>query len=296
MSLLALVQRKTSRFKNANRPATLVLAMNAPPKVDLYNSAYGNVATETYRQIRLETYGDDLGQTSWISSEECREIPKLLAIARDSNVLEIGCGSGGYALQLAVTTGARILGLDINESGIDKANQLAQAKGLAAQARFELRDVTQDLASPAHTFDAAFANDVLCHIPARPALLAEIFRVLKPGCRLVFSDALVIGGMVSHEEIATRSSVGFYVYSPPGENERLLAQAGFVQIHAKDTTAQAAQIAKRWHDAREKRKPALVAAETEAKFAGVQKFLLCVHTLTNERRLVRYLYSATKPL
>ncbi len=287
--------RKTARFKNAGRLATLVPAMNAPQKVDLYNSAYGNFATETYRQIRVETYGDDFGQTSWISSEECREIPQLLAVTRDSNVLEIGCGSGGFALQLAESTGARILGLDLNESGIRNANQLAQARGLQSQARFELHDVTQNVPSPPRTFDAVFANDVLCHIPARPALLAEIFRVLKPGGRLAFSDALVIGGMISHEEIATRSSIGFYVYSPPGENERLLTQAGFVQIHAKDTTAQAAQIAQRWHDAREKRKPALVAAETEPNFAGVQKFLLCVHALTDERRLLRYLYSATKP-
>jgi SAM-dependent methyltransferase len=270
--------------------------MNAPQKVDLYNSAYGNHATEAYRQVRSETYGDDFGQTSWISSEECREIPQLLALTRDSNVLEIGCGSGGYALHLAETTGARILGVDLNESGIRNANELAHAKGLAAQARFELRDVTQNLPSPPHTIDAAFANDVLCHIPARPALLAEIFRVLKPGGRFLFSDALVIGGMISHEEIATRSSIGLYVYSPPGENERLLTQAGFTQITAKDTTAQAAQIAKRWHDAREKRQPALLAAETESNFAGVQKFLLCVHTLTNERRLLRYLYSAAKPL
>ncbi len=270
--------------------------MDAPQKVDLYNSAYGNYASEAYRQIRVETYGDDFGQTSWISSEECREIPRLLALTPNSHVLEIGCGSGGCAIHLAQTTGAHILGLDLNESGVRNANELAQATGLATQARFELRDVSQNLPGPPHTFDAAFANDVLCHIPARPALLAEIFRVLKPSGRFVFSDALVIGGMISHEEIATRSSIGLYVYSPPGENERLLAQAGFARIHAKDTTAQAAQIAKRWHDARAKRQAALVAAEAEANFAGVQKFLLCVHTLTDERRLLRYLYSATKPL
>ena len=269
--------------------------MNARQKVDLYNSAYGNYATEAYRQIRVETYGDDFGQTSWISSAEAREIPKLLALTSDSHVLEIGCGSGGYALHLAQTSGAHILGLDLNESGIHNASQLAQARELAQRARFELRDVSQNLPSPPHTFDAAFANDVLCHIPTRPALLAEIFRVLKLGGRLVFSDALVIGGMISHEEIATRSSIGLYVYSPPGENERLLAQAGFAQIQAKDTTTQAAEIAKRWHDARANRQPALVAAEGEANFAGVQKFLLCVHTLTNERRLLRYLYSALKP-
>ena len=76
------------------------------------------------------------------------------------------------------------------------------------------------------TFDAVFSNDVLCHIPGRPKVLGEMFRVLKPGGRMLFSDALVVGGMLSHEEIATRSSIGFYVYSPPGENERLIEARG----------------------------------------------------------------------
>ena len=70
---------------------------------------------------------------------------------------------------------------------------------------------------------------------------------------MLFSDALVVGGMLSHEEIATRSSRGFYVYSPPGENERLMKRARFRPICVIDTTESAAQIAKRWHLARHKR-------------------------------------------
>jgi hypothetical protein len=60
-----------------------------------------------------------------------------------------------------------------------------------------------------------------------------MFRILKPGGRMLFSDALVVGGVLSHEEIATRSSIGFYVCSPPGENERLIEQAGFrlIRVH-----------------------------------------------------------------
>jgi len=53
---------------------------------------------------------------------------------------------------------------------------------------------------------------------------------------MLFSDALVVGGMLSHEESATRSPIGFYVYSPPGENERLIARAGFWQIRVTNTT------------------------------------------------------------
>ena len=125
-------------------------------------------------------------------------------------------------------------------------------------------------------------------------LLAEIFRVLKPSGRMLFSDALVIGGLISAEEIATRSSIGFYFYSPPGENERLLEQARFSQVRTTDTTENAAQISKKWHDARQKRKEELAAVEGQANFEGLQRFLSCVHTLTSEKRLLRYLYSACK--
>jgi hypothetical protein len=126
--------------------------------------------------------------------------------------------------------------------------------------------------------------------------LGEIFRVLKPGGRMLFSDALVIGGMLSNEEIATRSSIGFYVYSPPGENERQIERAGFCQIRVTDTTGSAARIAQRWHHAREKRKEELVAAEGNTNFEGLQRFLSCVQLLTSEKRLLRYLYVARRDL
>ncbi len=265
-----------------------------PQKVDLYDSAYGNYESNVYRQVRIETYGEDFGQTSWVTTGESNEIPQLLRLNSTSSVLEIGCGSGGYALHVAEKIGCNLVGLDINAAGIRNANQLALAKGLASRAHFEQCDVSKNLPFDGETFDAVFSNDVLCHLPGRAEILAEISRVLKPGGRMLFSDALVVGGMVSHEEIATRSSIGFYVYSPPGENERLIAQAGFSDIRITDTTESAARIAQRWHDAREKRKQELIAAEGSANFEGLQRFLSCVQLLTSEKRLLRYLYTARK--
>ena len=267
-----------------------------PAKVDLYDGAYAHYGSEVYRQVRLETYGEDFGQTSWMTSEESGEIPRLLDLTPASSALEVGCGSGGFALHVAETVGCALVGLDVNEPGVAAASQLTAARGLQARARFQQCDASQHLPFSGASFDAAFSNDVFCHLSGRLDVLRELFRVLKTGGRFLFSDALVVGGMLSNEEVATRSSIGFYVYSPPGENERLLERAGFSAIRAIDTTDRAAQIAGRWHQAREKRRNELLAVESAQNFEGLQRFLSCVQRLTAERRLLRYLYVADKPV
>ena len=262
--------------------------------VDLYNTSYGNSAVEAYRQVRLETYGEDFGQTSWTTSEEYREIARLLELRRESDVLEIGCGAGGCAVYFAETAGSRVTGLDVNREGVAAANALAKSKGLEGRASFQEHDVSKGMPFESATFDAIFSNDAFCHFADRLALLRECLRALKAGGRMIFSDALVITGAVTNEEIAARSSIGRYIFVPPGENERLLAKAGLKLLRSDDATAAAAAIAQRWHDARAHRKAILASIEGEPNFEGLQQFLQCVHTLTSEKRLSRFLYLAEK--
>ncbi len=266
-----------------------------PNQVDLYDNAYAKVEHALYRTIRTETYGQDLGQTSWVTTEESDLIPALLKLNSNSVVLDIGCGSGLYDLYLATRLGCRITGLDVNPHAIVSANQLAATSALDTIARFEHCDVSTTLHYADATFDAVFANDSLCHIPGRQRLLNELFRILRPGARLLFSDALIIGGVISHIELAIRSSIGPYFFSPPGENERILASAGFAILSVSDTSQQAAAIAGRWHDARERKCEQLTAIEGRERYEGLQQFLACVLSLTSERRLLRNLYLAEKP-
>jgi ubiquinone/menaquinone biosynthesis C-methylase UbiE len=219
-------------------------------KVDLYNGSYGNAEVEVYSEIRRETYGEDLGQTSWASLQEFASIPRLLQIAASSNVLEIGCGAGGCALHIAATLDCHVTGIDVNGYGIHAAHRLAQVQQVAERAHFRTQDAGARLPFADETFDAAYSNDAFCHIPDRPQVLREVRRVLKTGGRLLFSDALVVNGPLSNAEIATRSSIGFYIFVPRGENERLIKEADLRLLSAQDTTSQAATISQRWQDAR----------------------------------------------
>ena len=265
-----------------------------PNKVDLYDNAYGKYGLDVYAEIRVETYGEDLGQTSWVTTEESNEIPHLLEIGAASEVLEIGCGSGRYALRIAEQTRCHVTGLDLNPHGIRNAREIARRANLETLVRFEECDASRRLPFEAGSFDAVFSNDVLCHIPGRPSVLTELARVLKPGGRLLFSDALVVGGLITNEELAIRSSIGFYVFSPAGFAESLINEAGLRLVRSIDTTENTAIIAKRWHGARQKRRTELIKAEGLENFEGLQRFLSCTHTLALERRLLRWVYLARK--
>ena len=143
-------------------------------------------------------------------------------------------------------------------------------------------------------FDAVVSNDAICHIGRRLSVLRDWNRVLRPGASMLFTDAMILTGIVSHEELATRSSIGFYLFVPPGENERLIREAGFDLLAVHDVTENAALVSRRWHDARAAQRDALVAREGAENFEGLQRFLACVHTLSIERRLSRFCYVARK--
>jgi SAM-dependent methyltransferase len=262
--------------------------------VDLYNNVYSGFASDAEAAVRRQTYGEDIGQSSWMTATEWLGFADLLLVTDASEVLEVGSGSGGPAIYLALKRGCRVTGVDINEHGVRNAMALAANRGVTERVNFRVANAGAPMPFPAAAFDAIVSNDSMCHIGQRLAVLREWHRLLRPGGRILFTDAMVITGPVSHEELAIRSSIGFYLFVPPGENERLLREAGFNLLGVDDLTGSAAAISQRWYEAREEHQEALIMREGPENFHGLQRFLRCVHTLSTDGRLSRYSYLARK--
>ena len=110
------------------------------------------------------------------------------------------------------------------------------------------------------------------HFPDRLKVFQEWRRVLRPGRRAVFTDPVVITGPVTNDELALRSSIGLFLFVPPGVNEQLIEASGFRLLKHEDVSANAALVSGRWHESRQRHKDALMEIEGEERFEGLQQF------------------------
>jgi SAM-dependent methyltransferase len=264
-----------------------------PNQVDLYNVTYGNFQKQVLEEIRRETYGEDIGQNSWITTDEYDTFYSWLNISPGDQVLEVASGSGGPALYLTQNYKCRITGLDINEAGIKTANQQALEANIT-DATFQVANMDQRLPFEDEIFDAVMCIDSMNHFRDRLAYLREWHRVLKPGKHALFTDPVVITGPVSNEELAARSNIGFFLFVPLGITKTLIKEAGFRLIRCEEVTENIEQTSKRWHASRQKHREDLIQIEGEERFHGLQKFLSTVHQLTSERRLSRFVFVVEK--
>jgi SAM-dependent methyltransferase len=263
--------------------------------VDLYGASYGGFARDVYAEVRREAWGDEIGQNSWLTRDELERFGAQLELGGTSRVLEVGCGSGGPALHLARLTGCEIVGVDVHEDGIANATRMARESGLDARASFVRADASEPLPFASGSFGALLCVDAINHLPERARVLADWARVLAPGGRMLFTDPITVTGALSSAEIAVRASIGYFLFVPAGEDERLLREAGLRPLAVEDATENMAAVAERWLAARERRAGALRELEGEPTFAGQQRFLDVTARLARERRLSRVVYLAEKP-
>ncbi|KAK0105168.1 Delta(24)-sterol C-methyltransferase [Cadophora gregata] len=139
---------------------------------DLYEYGWG----QSFHFCRF-AYGEPFYQA--IARHE-HYLAAKIGIKDGDKVLDVGCGVGGPAREIAKFTGAHITGLNNNDYQIERATRYAQKEGLSHQLDFVKGDFMQ-MSFPENSFDCVYAIEATVHAPSLEGVYTEIFKVLKPG-------------------------------------------------------------------------------------------------------------------
>jgi SAM-dependent methyltransferase len=118
-------------------------------------------------------------------------------------VLDLGCGAGLDALLAARKVGptGKVFGVDLCPEMIEKAHHNANLLGLH-NVEF-VQAAIENLPLPGESVDVVLSNGVFNLCPDKPGVLAEVFRMLRPGGRLLMADILLHDD-VTPEEVAQK--------------------------------------------------------------------------------------------
>jgi SAM-dependent methyltransferase len=159
----------------------------APPSAKYFDSWYADMAGSPVKDEIVQRHlglPPTLLSTSLLGWAGIGEVATALRLSPGHVLLDLACGRGGYGLELAARTGARLVGVDFSAEAVRQAQEIAGRLGRTADFR------TGDLAATG--LDTGSADAVLCVDAIQfagqpPAAYRELRRVLAPGGRVVLT-------------------------------------------------------------------------------------------------------------
>ena len=204
------------------------------------SSACCGASTESWDPITANLY--DAGQAAGVPAEAllaslgCGNPTALADLVEGEVVLDLGSGGGIDVLLSARRVGptGKAYGLDMTDEMLALANENKVRAG-ATNVEF-LRGHIEEIPLPSNTVDVIISNCVINLSGNKRMVLAEAFRVLKPGGRFAVSDVVVRGAVPE----AVKRNMELWVGCVAGALEEqefldLLREVGFVDASVEPT-------------------------------------------------------------
>jgi SAM-dependent methyltransferase len=172
------------------------------------------------------------GPLGWVSTRTVfpltsgtlyRTMAEALELQLDDEVLDVGCGSGAFLAQHAGHV-RRVAGVDLSDIQIDLAHRHLADRIAAGTADIVHADASV-LPWPDESFTAATCMAAFEVFPDPAQVLAEVFRVLRPGGRAF----MTIGERVPTDTQTERRWDAIWVWSED-DVVRMVEQAGFTDV------------------------------------------------------------------
>jgi SAM-dependent methyltransferase len=128
----------------------------------------------------------DLQSTSLLGGDGLNEVTAALDLHAGEVLLDLACGRGGYGLEIARTTGCRVVGVDYSAVAIEQAHRRVTASGLADRVDFVIGELTGTGIRTA-SVDAVLVVDSLQFADPAQDALHECHRVLRPAGRIIIT-------------------------------------------------------------------------------------------------------------
>ena len=149
---------------------------------------YWTQRSHDFGTVRKNELENEMGQR-WL-----HEIQRFLPEGRKLDILDVGTGTGFFAILLA-EKGHRVEGIDLTPAMLEEARTLAKQRNL--EITFQEMDA-QKLDYPDEVFDVVISRNLTWTLPDPESAYAEWFRVLKPGGVLLNFDADYASHVRSH--------------------------------------------------------------------------------------------------
>jgi arsenite methyltransferase len=178
----------------------------------------------------------ELPEAATLASLGCGNPTAVAELREGESVLDLGSGGGIDVILSAKRVGpsGTAYGLDMTDEMLALAQRNAISAGVT-NVHF-LKGVIEQIPLPADSVDVVISNCVINLSVDKPAVLAEIARVLKPGGRIGISDVVAEDRLTAPERAQRGSYVGCIAGAlSKGEYEAGLAAAGFVDVSVKFT-------------------------------------------------------------